>query len=84
MSFRVPDDQLLPWPPRESITVPRAARILGCSQKTVHILIYEGAIRAYKIRPNVRTSHYRIQYESVIAYIEQIRRKALLDSEKTR
>jgi hypothetical protein len=83
MIFRVPDDQLLPWPPRESISVARAGRILGCTPKIVRNLIEEGAIRAYKIRPNLPKSHYRIQYGSVIAYIEQIRRQSLLDSERT-
>jgi len=81
MIFRVPDDQLLPWPPRESISVPRAAKILGCGQKTVHHLIEEGAIRAYKIRPDKPRSRYRIQYSSVVAYIKEIRRKSLLDDE---
>ena len=83
MNFRVPDAQLLPWPPRESISVPRAAKILGCSGKTVRNLIEEGAIRAYKIRPDRPASRYRIQYGSVVAYIKEIRKKNLLDDEMT-
>jgi excisionase family DNA binding protein len=83
MNFRLRDDQLLPWPPRESISVPRAANMLGCAGKTVRNLIEEGAIRAYKIRPDKPTSRYRIQYGSVVAYIKDIRRKSLLDNEAT-
>ena len=75
MRFRQPDDKLLPWPMSQSINVARAATMLGCSSSTVLNMIEEGRIRAYKLRPDRAHSPWRIEYDSVLAYINRLERQ---------
>jgi hypothetical protein len=74
MIFRLPDDALLPWPMRETISVSRAAKIMGCGVNIVIELIQEGQILAYKLRPHRKSCHWRVHYPSVVAYCNKIRR----------
>jgi excisionase family DNA binding protein len=77
--FRIPEDLLLPWSPRETISVATACRMLDCGHNVVSILIEEGKIKAYKMRPDKPNSPWRIQYDSVIAYLEEVHAKSGLD-----
>ena len=69
MMFRLPDQLLLPWSPKYTISTDRAADILGCSRDTVERMIEAGELKAYKLRPSP-TSPWRINYDSVIEYLE--------------
>lgn len=70
-NFRPPEQLLLPWHPRNTVSTKSVARMLDVSEPTVLRLIEDGSIKAYKARqkPN---SPWRINYDSVIAYIESI------------
>ncbi len=70
--FRIPENLLLPWSPRETISVETAARMLGCSRWIVRKLIEEGKVEAYRLRPHDPSSKYRVHYSSVVAYLEQL------------
>lgn len=76
--FRHPDQLLLPWSPRYSISTARAADILGVSIQTVTRMIEEGTLRAYKARNKVN-SPWRINYDSLMAHIEDIHKRYGLD-----
>lgn len=69
--FRVPDQLLLPWSPRYTIATARVAEMLDCSIQTVTRLIEDGTLKAYKVR-NKPNSPWRINYDSVVAYIEEM------------
>jgi excisionase family DNA binding protein len=75
-NFRVPEQLLLPWHPRQSVSVQRVAEILDVSHDTVVRLVEAGAIKAYQLRPR---SPYRIFYESLLDYIERVHSDAGLD-----
>jgi excisionase family DNA binding protein len=75
-NFRVPDKLLLPWDPRESISTIRAAEILDCSRNFVLTLIESGTLKAYRLR---RGSPYRINYKSLLEYVERVHEEAGLD-----
>jgi excisionase family DNA binding protein len=78
MSFRHPDQLLLPWSPRFTVSTARVAEILDVSIQTVTRLIEDGTLRAYKVRdkPN---SPWRISYDSVVAHCESIHQTNGLD-----
>jgi len=78
MSFRVPDQLLLPWSPRYTISTARVAEMLDVSVQTITRLIEDGTLKAYKVRqkPN---SPWRINYDSVIAYVESMHKEAGLE-----
>lgn len=78
MSFRFSDQLLLPWSPRYTISSARAAEILDVSIQTVTRLIEEGKLKAYKIR-DTQTSPWRINYESLISYVESMHERNGLD-----
>lgn len=70
--FRVPDQLLLPWSPRFTISTARAADMLDVSIQTVTRMIEDGTLKAYKMRPDKVNSPWRVNYDSVIAHIERI------------
>jgi len=69
--FRIPEELLLPWPARETISVEHAAQMLECGGNLVRKLIEEGKIQGYKMRDR-QGSPWRVRYSSVLAYIEEI------------
>jgi excisionase family DNA binding protein len=71
MSFRSPDQLLLPWSPRFSISTARTAEILDVSVQTVTRMIEDGTLKAYKVRDKLN-SPWRINYDSLMAHIEVI------------
>jgi excisionase family DNA binding protein len=76
--FRHPDQLLLPWSPRYSISTARAAEILDVSIQTVTRMIEDGTLKAYKVR-NKLNSPWRINYDSLMAHIESIHKINGLD-----
>jgi excisionase family DNA binding protein len=76
--FRHPDQLLLPWSPRYSISTARAAEILDVSIQTVTRMIEDGTLKAYKVRDKLN-SPWRINYDSLMAHIESIHKSNGLD-----
>lgn len=72
--FRVPDQLLLPWAPRFTVSTARVAEMLDCSIQTVTRMIQDGTLKAYKVREKIN-SPWRINYDSVVEYIESIHKK---------
>ncbi len=70
--FRIPDQLLLPWSPRYTISAEHAARMLDVSVRTIHRMIEDGTLKAYQARPGRPGSPWRVNYDSVIAHIETI------------
>lgn len=79
MNFRVDDQLLLPWSPRYTISTSHAAKILDVSVQTVTRLIEDGTVKAYKVR-NKPNSPWRINYDSLVSYIEDMHDRAGLDT----
>jgi excisionase family DNA binding protein len=52
--------------------------MLDVSAQTVTRLIEDGSLKAYKVR-NKLTSPWRINYDSVIAYVDEMHNRAGLD-----
>jgi excisionase family DNA binding protein len=69
--FRPPEQLLLPWSPQHTISVTHAAEILDTSINTIHRLIEDGSIKAYKVRQK-KTSPWRVNYDSLLEYIEEL------------
>jgi excisionase family DNA binding protein len=78
MRFRPSDQLLLPWSPRYTISTARTAEILDVSVQTVTRMIEDGTLKAYKMRDK-RNSPWRINYESLLAYIEDMHQRNGLD-----
>lgn len=74
--FRVPEQLLLPWSPRATISVTRVAQMLDCSERTILRMIEAGDITAYQLRPGVAGSPWRVYYESVLLHLRKIHREA--------
>jgi excisionase family DNA binding protein len=72
MSFRVPDQLLLPWSPRYTVSATRAAEILDVSHDTISRMCEDGTLKAYKVRPDKPSSPWRISYDSLLAYVEKL------------
>lgn len=73
MSVLRPADQLLlPWSPRYTISSARAAEILDVSPQTVFRMIEDGTLKAYKVRPDKANSPWRVSYDSLMKYIEEV------------
>jgi len=70
--FRIPDQLLLPWSPRYTISATHAAQMLDVSVQTVCRMIEDGTLKAYKVRPDRPSSPWRVNYDSVVAHIERI------------
>lgn len=73
IKFRPPEQLLMPWSPNATISAARAAEMLDVSTKTIMRMIEAGNLQAYQVRP-LAGSPWRINYDSVIAYIEEIHR----------
>ena len=71
-NFRVPDQLLLPWHPKRTVSTARVCEMLGVCHKTVCAMIEDGTLKAYKLRSNRPNSHWRISYDSVMAYVENL------------
>jgi excisionase family DNA binding protein len=71
MGFRPQDQLLMPWSPRYTISTTRVAAMLNVCPRTVCAMIEDGTLKAYKVR-NKSNSPWRINYDSVIEYIESI------------
>ena len=70
-NFRVPDQLLLPWSPQRTISAARVSEMLGVCVSTVCAMIEDGTLKAYKVR-NKPNSPWRINYDSVVSYIENM------------
>ena len=69
--FRVPEQLLLPWSPRLTVSAEHAAKLLDVSVWTVGRMCQSGELKAYKMRER-RNSPWRINYDSLVSYIEQV------------
>jgi excisionase family DNA binding protein len=74
MAFRTPDQLLLPWSPRLTVSTRRVAEILGVCVDTVCAMIEDGTLKAYKVR-DLPNSPWRVNYDSVVAYVESMHKK---------
>jgi excisionase family DNA binding protein len=70
--FRYPDQLLLPWSPRYTVSAQHVARMLDVSVRTVYRMVESGEILAYKVRQGKTSSPLRINYDSVISHIEKM------------
>jgi excisionase family DNA binding protein len=72
VGFRVPEQLLLPWSPKSTISALHAAQLLDVSLQTVCRMIEDGSLKAYKMRPDKVNSPWRVNYDSVIAHVEKL------------
>jgi excisionase family DNA binding protein len=70
--FRVPEDLLLPWKNRQTVSAKRVAHMLDVSVRTVYRMVESGELAAYKVREGKTSSPLRIHYDSVLAHLERI------------
>lgn len=70
--FRIPEQLLLPWSSRYTISAERAADMLDVARRTVLRLLEDGTLKGYQVRPGRPGSPWRINYDSVVEYIEKI------------
>ena len=70
--FRLPEQLLLPWSPKSTISPAHAAKMLDVCLDVVYRMLESGEISGYKVRPDRKNSHWRVNYDSVIAHIERI------------
>jgi hypothetical protein len=79
MNFRHPNQLLLPWSPRFSVSVRYVAEKMLCvSVKTVCSMCQSGELLAYKSR-DLKNSPYHVNYDSVIACLEKMHKRAGLE-----
>ena len=82
--FRVPEQLLLPWSPRTTVSTQHAAELLDVSVATVCRMCEAGELQAYKVRSEKRsrksTSPWRINYDSLVAHIEKIHKEHGLET----
>jgi excisionase family DNA binding protein len=77
--FRVPEQLLLPWSPRATVSAEHAAKLLDVSVWTVGRMCQSGELKAYKMRER-RNSPWRINYDSLVDYIEQMHKEHGLET----
>lgn len=77
--FRVPEQLLLPWSPRMTVSTQHAAELLDVSVFTVCRMCESGELKAYKLRDK-RTSPWRINYDSLVQYIEKMHKQHGLET----
>lgn len=70
--LRPPDQLLLPWSPRYTVSVSRVMEILDVSQQTVLRMIEDGTLKAYKVRPGKTSSPWRVSYDSLLKYLDDL------------
>jgi excisionase family DNA binding protein len=83
--FRVPDQLLLPWHPKHSISVTRAAEILDVSTDVIYRLLESGDIKGYQLRSRKETgsrrgSPWRINYDSFVEYVQKLHERSGLET----
>lgn len=78
--FRIPEQLLLPWSPRATISAQRAARMLDCHTRTIRRLIASGSIEAYQLQPGKAGSPYRVNYDSVLRHLKRMHDEAGLET----
>lgn len=71
VSFRVPEQRLLPWNSRSTVSAEHVAKLLDVSVWTVGRMCQSGELKAYKMREG-RNSPWRISYDSVVSFIEKL------------
>lgn len=77
IGFRVPEQLLLPWSPRTTVSVTHAAELLGSSESTILRMIEAGELMAYQLR---KRSPWRINYDSLLSYVERIHKEHGLET----
>jgi len=70
---RYRDDELLPFPWRDTIGMAEAQAALECTKEVVRILIEEGILIAYQVFIGEPGSPWRIQKQSLERYMESLR-----------
>ena len=71
--FRARDQLLLPWSPGRSISVAKAAELLGCGHTMILEMIESGELKAYKLRPDRKNSPWRIYKDSLELHMGKVR-----------
>jgi len=69
---RYRDEDLLPFPLRDTISVQVVEKALECTKETVRCLIEEGVLVAYQVWIGQRGSPWRIQRQSLERHIESL------------
>jgi excisionase family DNA binding protein len=72
LRFRIPEQLLLPWSPKHTISVARAAELLKCSEDTVLRMIKSDELKGYQLRKKRKGSPFRVYYDSVVRLAEDI------------
>lgn len=75
VGFRISESSLLPWSQRKTVSASAVARMLDVAVSTVCAMIQKGELRAYKVRPALPNSHWRVEYDSVIEHLEMVHRE---------
>jgi excisionase family DNA binding protein len=70
--FRPPEQLLLPWSPKNTISVSHAAEMLDVCVDVIYRMIEAGELKAYKVRPDRAKSPWRVNYDSILAHIEKM------------
>jgi excisionase family DNA binding protein len=78
--FRVPEQLLLPWSPRATVSTQHAAKLLDVSIRTIMRMCESGELAAYKVRKGKTSSPWRINYDSLVAHIERIHKEHGLET----
>jgi excisionase family DNA binding protein len=78
--FRLPEQLLLPWSPRATISSRRAAELLDVSLNTIMRMCESGELKAYKVREGKTSSPWRINYDSLVAHVERIHKEHGLET----
>jgi excisionase family DNA binding protein len=78
--FRVPEQLLLPWSPRATVSTRHASELLDVSPDTVCRMCESGELRAYKMREGKTSSPWRINYDSLVEHIKRIHKEHGLET----
>jgi excisionase family DNA binding protein len=65
-AMSTPAQRTLPLPRPRGISVPRAAKMLGVSDDTVHRLIEDGSIKAFRYR---KRGWWSVSFDSLVEYM---------------
>ena len=58
--------------PQKWLSAKEAADALACSVDVVHDLIADGTLEAFKLKPNVRNSHWRVSAADVAKHTKKV------------
>ncbi len=64
---------LLPWAPRRTVNTADAAILMDCCEQTVRHMIEDGTLKAYKLRPKLKNSPFRVFMGSIEKHMEAVR-----------